>query len=361
MSSNADKESTLILYQSAAALPSNETLKLAALYDGDIPHMNNALDATENCDQMNVLFIKTPNSLRQCTALVGGQYQGYHIQRWMRVVGEGEKGKTDPKAPLRHVSRTTISGGYDELNMPKQSHLDLHRKILSIYLENLKEMQNELKSTLQKIAVDNTVVVMTVNKGQSELLMNFVCSAQSKGLDLRNVILFPTDLFSKGIADGLGLATFYNDKLMKPLPSEESETYGDDTFGLMMMAKVISVQLVNELGYDLLFQDVDVVWYKDPVNYFSTLGPPLANFDVYFQDDGSRQERYAPYSANSGFYFVRSNDRTQLLFRRMLYAGDLIFACGSHQQVLIFLLSDMNSLGALKVKVFSRDGDDFPV
>jgi hypothetical protein len=105
MSSNADKESTLILYQSAAALPSNETLKLAALYDGDIPHMNNALDATENCDQMNVLFIKTPNSLRQCTALVGGQYQGYHIQRWMRVVGEGEKGKTDPKAPLRHVSR----------------------------------------------------------------------------------------------------------------------------------------------------------------------------------------------------------------------------------------------------------------
>ena len=111
------------------------------------------------------------------------------------------------------LSRTTISGGYDELNMPKQSHLDLHRKILSIYLENLKEMQNELKSTLQKIAVDNTVVVMTVNKGQSELLMNFVCSALSKGLNLSNVILFPTDLFSKGIADGLGLATFYNDKV----------------------------------------------------------------------------------------------------------------------------------------------------
>ena len=44
----------------------------------------------------------------------------------------------------------------------------------------------------------------------------------------------------------------------------------------------------------------------------------------------------------------------------MLYAGDLILAYGAHQQVLIYLLADMDSLGGLKVKVFSRDGDDFP-
>ena len=105
MSSEADKENSLILYQSDKALPSNTTLSHAAQYGGDIPHMNSALEATEHCDQMNVLFVKTPNNLRQCVALVGGQYQGYHIQRWMRVVGEGEKGKIDPKAPLRHVSR----------------------------------------------------------------------------------------------------------------------------------------------------------------------------------------------------------------------------------------------------------------
>lgn len=49
---------------------------------------------------------------------------------------------------------------------------------------------------------------------------------------------------------------------MKPLPSEESKSYGDSTFGLMMMAKVISVQLVNELGYDLLFQDVGEIFFQ---------------------------------------------------------------------------------------------------
>ena len=44
----------------------------------------------------------------------------------------------------------------------------------------------------------------------------------------------------------------------------------------------------------------------------------------------------------------------------MMYAGDLIFACRSHQQILITLLAEANSLSGLKVKVLSRDGDDFP-
>ena len=105
MSSNAEKENTLILYQSNEAIPNNITIQQASQYNGDIPVMTDALEATENCDQLNVLFTKTPHKLRQCTALVGGQYQGYHIQRWMRVVGSKEFGKFDPKSHLHHVSR----------------------------------------------------------------------------------------------------------------------------------------------------------------------------------------------------------------------------------------------------------------
>lgn len=45
-------------------------------------------------------------------------------------------------------------------------------------------------------------------------------------------------------------------QLTKAIPSEEAARYGDSTFGRIMMAKAICVQLVNELGYDLLFQDV---------------------------------------------------------------------------------------------------------
>lgn len=239
ISEMASSQNTLILYDSTSSLPSDKTMKNAAQGDGEIPEMN-AMDATENCDAMNVLFIKSPPGLRQCYALVGGQYQGYHVQRWMRIAGEGAHGQISATAPLHQVSRynstfpliilnvidlnlhsllvacctrMVSAKGYDELIMPKDWHLKLHREIMLTYFTHLTEMQKELKSTLAMIAINNTVIVLTVNKGQSELLINWVCSARSKGFDLKNAIVFPTDQFSKDVANGLGLNTFYHEEV----------------------------------------------------------------------------------------------------------------------------------------------------
>lgn len=63
-------------------------------------------------------------------------------------------------------------------------------------------------------------------------------------------------------------------------------------FTAMMLAKVISVQLVNMLGYNLLFSDVDIIWYKNPLDYFLSPESPVKDHDVIFQDDGSRTLRY---------------------------------------------------------------------
>jgi hypothetical protein len=72
----------------------------------------------------------------------------------------------------------------------------------------------------------------------------------------------------------------------------------------MMMAKVICVQVISMLGYDMLFQDVDIVWYSNPLDYFHNESSAIADYDIFFQDDGGHSVRYAPYSANSGFYYV---------------------------------------------------------
>ena len=127
-----------------------------------------------------------------------------------------------------------------------------------------------------------------------------------------------------------------------------------------MFAKVVCVQLVNYLGYDLLFQDVDVVWYKNPLEYFHDTSNPHHDFDMYFQDDGARSNRYAPYSANSGFYYVRNNEKTTYLLTSLLYHGDMIVQSSSHQQALIQLLTNHASLFGLRVKVLSRDMEEFP-
>lgn len=122
-----------------------------------------------------------------------------------------------------------------------------------------------------------------------------------------------------------------------------------------MYAKVIAAHLVISLGYNMLFQDVDVVWYKNPLEFLQSSFPDA---DMLFQEDGARSARYAPYSANSGFYFVRYNEQTRHLMTRMLYSGDTIVTSGSHQQALNSLLAEHASLYGLRVKVLP--GHDFP-
>jgi Nucleotide-diphospho-sugar transferase len=129
----------------------------------------------------------------------------------------------------------------------------------------------------------------------------------------------------------------------------------------MMMAKVICVQLISLLGVDFLFQDVDIVWYKNPLSFFHTKDKnPTRTFDMYYQDDGSHSTRYAPYSPNSGFYYVRHNQRTQYFLTSLLMQGDLVLKTNSHQQAMTAVLAEHASLFGLRVKVLSRNDDDFP-
>jgi hypothetical protein len=128
----------------------------------------------------------------------------------------------------------------------------------------------------------------------------------------------------------------------------------------MMMAKVICVQVVSMLGYDFLFQDVDIVWYSNPLDYFHNPHSSISEYDVFFQDDGGHSVRYAPYSANSGFYYVKYNSRTRHFLTSLLMAGDLVLKTNSHQQALIALLNEHVSLYGLKAKVLSRDMEEFP-
>ena len=98
------------------------------------------------------------------------------------------------------------------------------------------------------------------------------------------------------------------------------------------------------LDYDVLFQDVDVVWYKNPLEFFHDNSTSMYDFDIYFQDDGSRGLFYAPYSANTGFYYIRNNDKTRYFFNSLLLAGDLIVSTHSHQIALVSLLNEHASL-----------------
>lgn len=143
------------------------------------------------------------------------------------------------------------------------------------------------------------------------------------------------------------------------MPARAARAYGDVTFAAMMLAKVFCVQLLSMLdqGYHLLFQDVDVVWYKNPLPHLEQMHE-RDGFHIYFQDDGNRGLYYAPFSANTGFYYIRDAPETAHLFRSLVWFGDVVEAVKSHQIALISLLSEHASLFGLRVKVL--DWKDFP-
>jgi hypothetical protein len=149
------------------------------------------------------------------------------------------------------------------------------------------------------------------------------------------------------------------------------------------------------LGYNVLFQDVDLVWFRDPFPYFqeqlarhaqphgssrsgsgggsgtdaqslnassssssssssprwgtrSGAPPPP---DAFFSDDGQRTLRYTPFYANSGFYYLLANRRTEHFAYSVVTAFDILQATGSHQNIFTLRLLEGLDLTQIRPKL----------
>ena len=118
------------------------------------------------------------------------------------------------------------------------------------------------------------------------------------------------------------------------------------------MGKIRAAQLVSVLGYDFLFQDVDIVWFKHPLAYFRNHSN--TDFDMYFQKDGLVSKYNTPFGVNTGCYYVRNNELTQHFFTSLLLNGDTMFRSHNDQEDIGVRLADFSSVYGLKVKVIPR-------
>lgn len=215
----AKERDVLLLYQKASALPtsynsSGDQSNQHSDDDDSVP-MFSTKEALENCDFVNVILTDHSAGRNQCWAMVP-QYESYSIQRWMRI----KPGQTmNSNDPLRLVGRGTKSNGHNDFDPPARKDIDKGIDILQNYLKNLDSSLEELKPLVEKVATrKNTVTVMVVNFGQSELLVNHVCASKSRGLDTSSILVFATDVESKELATELGLTVFYDEPVStKPL------------------------------------------------------------------------------------------------------------------------------------------------
>ncbi|CAB9497746.1 Nucleotide-diphospho-sugar transferase [Seminavis robusta] len=352
-------EQVLLLYAHPDAAPKSDPFKAAeATSNTKIPDLGEDVEmATENCDLLN-LILTQPNERQQCFAFMG-QYRSYHIQKFLRLPVDG--GRLDRNVPLRLLNRGAQTSGRLSVKVPRKENTQDYWKTLTTYLQTLDATLETLKPFASKAASankNNAVIVLVCNHGQSEILMNFVCVARARNVDLASVLVFATDEETRDLALGLGVNAFYDETNYGHIPKKAAGRYADRTFTAVMMAKVYCVQMTLMLDHDVLFLDVDIALYRNPLEFFHD--EASGNYDIYFQDDGARGLFYAPYSANTGMYYIRNNDRTRYFINSLLLSGDLITATHSHQIALISLLNEHASLYNLKVKILSRDADEFP-
>lgn len=192
-------------------------------------------------------------------------------------------------------------------------------------------------------------LVMVANDGVMDLLLNFLCSAEMIDMDLKSIVVFVGDERYVTLIEHFGANAMYSPSLGS-MPRQAAGFYMDNTFSRMMWYKTTSVYLALLAGFNVLFQDVDLVWLRNPYPYFMSLDQ-----DLVFMDDGARTPRYTPFFVNSGFYFVTHNERTMYMFETFLkHAPEEIGLTHSHQSVLIRHIAESQHLFGLRVFVLDQ-------
>jgi hypothetical protein len=166
-------------------------------------------DATENCDVMNVVLTdpkpKHPKDqkqaeYRQCIAVMG-QWSSYHVHKWTR----GNTGLLQYSQAQRPV-------------LPSPEETRASNLALQSYLSVYEDAKEKLRPLAEKAARGadgelGPIIVMAANYGQSNLFINFVCTAKARGLDISRVLLFATDNETYELAQALGITVFYDERV----------------------------------------------------------------------------------------------------------------------------------------------------
>ena len=248
--------------------------------------------------------------------------------------------------------------------------------------------------------IGNDIIVMVVNDGEMDLFLNFVCSLRAYKLEyiLSRVLVFAASNEIIPVIQATGALAIHHESFGFASRGA-SAGYLDRTFVDMMWYKAFSVWILLKMGFNVLFQDVDLVWFRDPFPYFHgyikgkgsyNISSSSSSFttipddsglnndmndihlkkkekekkkktnlgstvypEAFFSDDGQRSLRYSPFYANSGFYYLLSSPRTEHFAYSVMTAFDILHSTGSHQNVFTMRLLEGLDLTRIHPKILS--------
>jgi hypothetical protein len=273
----------------------------------------------------------------------------YHLMRYdTDPQYGGVLDKTNQMMPIGFFRKASILNGRLRLVLkakPLFSHMSQVEQVLLTKLRGHGYMPD----------TGADVTVMVVNDGELDMFMNFACSCNQHNISMHNILVFAASEEIVPFIEVTGAMGVYHDSFAH-VNREASEIYLDRVFVDMMWYKAFSVWLVLRLKFNVLFQDVDLVWFKDPWPYLKSYVSPVGvDTDTFWSDDGQRGLRYSPFYGNSGFYYIKYNPRTEFWAWSCITAFDTMHTSGSHQNVITTRLMESMDLFNVSLKILDLE------
>ncbi|KAL8521561.1 hypothetical protein ACS0TY_011909 [Phlomoides rotata] len=193
--------------------------------------------------------------------------------------------------------------------------------------------ENKLKKMLRKAVMkDNkTVIITTLNEAWAEpnsifdlFLESFSVGNGTQNL-LKHVMVCTMDkkAYSRCLEENLHCYALISTSDHVNFSGEADFMSGN--YMKMIWGRIEFLRTILEMGYDFIFTDADVMWFRDPFPRFDPDGDIQVSSDHYFSKLRSHP--------NGGFKYVKSNNRT-IEFYKFWYKGREYFPWYHDQQVL---------------------------
>ncbi|KAH6828035.1 Nucleotide-diphospho-sugar transferase family protein [Perilla frutescens var. hirtella] len=209
--------------------------------------------------------------------------------------------------------------GYKRIFLPKQKEiLDCVEVIKSIEgIErcftreplsppNIISLSMSIESLLSMQADQNKTILLGIaGSSYKDMLMSWVCRLRYLQLQNFLVCALDDDIYVFSVLQGLPVT-----KCTYPPTNVSFDNchFGTECFQKVTKVKSRMVLQILKLGYNVLLSDVDVYWFKNPLNYLTSFGPAVlvAQSDEYNLTGPIN----LPRRLNSGFYYAHSDSTT---------------------------------------------------
>eukprot|EP00850_Spirogloea_muscicola_P017041 SM000142S00555 [mRNA] locus=s142:267194:271360:- [translate_table: standard] len=168
-------------------------------------------------------------------------------------------------------------------------------------------LPHTLPHLLEQVADEDKVVILIgVTYAYRDLLINFVCRLQTLQVTNYLVVALDVDLYKFAFAQGLPV---YYDKDV----GDGSKTYGDCEFNSACFRsatklKSRAVLKVLKAGFSVLWSDVDIVWFTNPLPDLMKYGPGV--LATQSNEPNHTLASNGLRRINSGFYIAISDPKT---------------------------------------------------